>query len=484
MRSLVYYPMKHAGLRALLLFAAPILLVGAEFALTPSIQATLGEITADSLKGHVSFLASDALQGRDTPSPGLEIAGEYIASQFRAAALEPGGDNGYFETARFLNLKTNYNGMELAFEVGGRTFRPAADKVFVRQTLSGVDAREAPLVNAAAEGPSGAVVVFDGFGMPPGMEKLKPAALVRLLDREPRGTRPGSRLADPGDPATAGPPQLWVFDPELRKAWTKAGSGKATIRIAAPSQEPVTLRNVVGILRGSDPVLKNTYVLVSAHYDHVGVRPDGDDRIFNGANDNASGTASMIELARAFSKMREKPKRSLVFIAYFGEEKGLFGSRYYGRKPAVPLNQTVADINLEQLGRTDDNDGPEVASATLTGFDYSDIGPTFAEAGKLTSVRVYKNERKSDSFFARSDNQALADVGIPAHTLLVAYEFPDYHRPGDEWQKLDYANMVKINRMVAAGLLMIANNPVPPKWNEANPKAEPYVKAWKQRKEN
>ncbi len=182
--------------------------------------------------------------------------------------------------------------------------------------------------------------------------------------------------------------------------------------------------------------------------------------------------------------MRVKPKRSLVFLAYFGEEKGLFGSRYYGRNPAVPLDKTVADINLEQLGRTDDNDGPEVASATLTGFDYTGVGPIFAEAGKLTGVRVYKNEKKSDSFFARSDNQALADVGIPAHTLLVAYEFPDYHRVGDEWQKLDYANMVKVDRMAAVGLLMIANNPVPPKWNAANPKAEPYLKAWKQRKGN
>ncbi len=135
----------------MLLLAVPILLVGAEFALTPSIKATLDEITADSLKGHVSFLACDAFQGRDTPSPGLDIAGEYIASQFRGAGLEPGGDNGYFKTAKFINLKPNYDGMELAFEIGGRTFRPAPDKVSIGQGLKGLDLTNAPLVKATIE---------------------------------------------------------------------------------------------------------------------------------------------------------------------------------------------------------------------------------------------------------------------------------------------------------------------------------------------
>jgi Zn-dependent M28 family amino/carboxypeptidase len=279
-----------------------------------------------------------------------------------------------------------------------------------------------------------------------------------------------------------------VSDPELRKAYeamkADAGGAAVSLKIAAAAQEPVRLRNVVGILRGSDPALRDTYVLVSAHYDHVGICSNGPDRICNGANDDASGTASVIELASTLAKMREKPRRSLVFVAYFGEERGLYGSRYYGRHPMVPLEKTVADINLEQLGRTDDSEGPQVGSATLTGFDYSDISATFVQAGRLTGIRVSKSEKRSDSYFARSDNQALADVGIPAHTLLVAYDFPDYHRPGDEWQKLDYANMEKVDRMIAAGLLMIADNPVPPKWNTSNPKTERYVKAWEQRKGN
>ena len=102
----------------------------------------------------------------------------------------------------------------------------------------------------------------------------------------------------------------------------------------------------------------------------------------------------------------------------------------------------------------------------------------FKAAGDLVGVKVFKHPTNSDAYFGRSDNQALADQGVPAHTLSVAYEFPDYHQVGDSWDKIDYENMAKVDRMVAVGLLMIANNPSEPKWNEANPKAARYVKAW------
>lgn len=498
-----------------LLLWTPALVAGAEFAITPEVQAALDRVSADSLKGHVSFLASDLLEGRATPSAGLEIAAEYIAAQFRRAGLEPGGDDGYFETAKFVSVKPNLEGFELVVESGGQTIRVAKDNVALGAALAALDLSRVPVIKAkmtdladASKWPAaqvqGKVILTE---MPDlasldsearqklfqarrsyreTLAKLNPAAVITLA-------RAGLRrdamtpLLDPSEPGTAaGPRTLQVSDPELRKAYEamKAGAGDAVVslKIAASTQEAVKLRNVVGILRGSDPALKDTYVLVSAHYDHVGVCSSGPDRICNGANDDASGTATVIELASTLAKMREKPKRSLVFVAYFGEERGLYGSRYYGRHPLVPLEKTVADINLEQLGRTDDTEGPQVASATLTGFDYTDIGATFVQAGRLTGVTVAKSEKRSDSYFARSDNQALADVGIPAHTLLVAYEFPDYHRPGDEWQKLDYPNMEKVGRMIATGLLMIAGNPEPPKWNQSNPKTERYVKAREQRK--
>jgi Zn-dependent M28 family amino/carboxypeptidase len=264
----------------------------------------------------------------------------------------------------------------------------------------------------------------------------------------------------------------------------KPGASAATIslHLAAPQEKPLKLRNVIGLLRGSDPQLKDTYVLVTAHYDHLGIRADAPgDNIFNGANDDGSGTVSVIELASALASLRQRPRRSIVFMTFFGEEKGLLGSRYYGRHPVFPIEKTVADINLEQVGRTDSTEGPQMANASMTGFDYSDVGLIFKAAGEMTGINVYKHERNSDPFFSRSDNQALADQGVPAHTLCVAFVYSDYHGAGDHWDKIDYENMAKVNRCVALALLMIAENPQPPKWNEANPRTARYVKAWKER---
>lgn len=168
-----------------------------------------------------------------------------------------------------------------------------------------------------------------------------------------------------------------------------------------------------------------------------------------------------------------------MFALVFGEEIGLVGSRYYAAHPAFPLAKTVADINLEHMGRTDSDLGPHVAMVNFTGFDFSDVPATFRRAGELTGIGVVKDEKNSDPYFARSDNQALADAGVPAHTVSVSYEFPDYHRVGDEWQKVDYENMARVDRMLAVGLLAIADNPQPPKWNEAEPKAQRYVEAAK-----
>lgn len=333
--------------------------LAAEPPLPPAQARLLSAISADEMRGHLSFLASDALEGRGTPSRGLDVAAEYIASQFRAAGLEPLGDDGYFQTA---------------------------------------DWRE--------------------------------------------------------------------IAPERERA------------AFADAPAPLKVRNVAGLLRGSDPELAKTYILVTAHYDHLGVREGkGDDPVYNGANDDGSGTASVVELARAFAAQPVRPKRSIVFMTVFGEEHGLVGSRYYGAHPLVPVADTVADINLEQVGRTDDSEGPQVGAAAVTGADYSDVGEVLRKAGASTGVRITKHPVNSDRYFAYSDNQALADLGVPAHTISVAYEFPDYHGAADTWDKIDYANMAAIDRTVALAILMIADDPRAPRWNADNPKAAKYAEA-------
>jgi len=201
---------------------------------------------------------------------------------------------------------------------------------------------------------------------------------------------------------------------------------------------------------------------------------DTKDRIYNGANDDGSGTVSVIEIAKALARLKTHPKRSIVFVTFFGEERGDIGSGYYGRHPAFPIDKTVADVNLEQVGRTDSTEGKQISNATLTGFDYSDVTKFLQEAGRRIGVTIYLDKQGSDAYFERSDNAALADQGVPAHTLAVAFDYPDYHGLGDEWQKIDYNNMAKVDRAVALGLLNIANSTRAPEWNVNNPKTRAY----------
>jgi Zn-dependent M28 family amino/carboxypeptidase len=313
-------------------------------------------VTEASLRANLTYLASDEMEGRATPSRGLDKAADYVAEQFKKAKLEP-INGSYFQTA----------------------------------TLAELGARGEQLARGLPEG------------------------------------------------------------------------------------SPTTMRNVVGLLRGSDRTLRDTYIIVSSHYDHVGLAPSGEDRIFNGANDDASGSVSVIELARALSGA--KPKRSILFITFFGEERGLLGSRYYGQHPLVPVAATIAQLNLEQIGRTDASNGPQIKGANLTGYDMTNLPTILAQSAQLAGVRIWKDASSSDAYFGRSDNQSLADLGVPAHTLSVAYDFPDYHKVSDTADKIDYANMAIVDRAVALGLLTVANSVEAPKWNETYGPAQKYVEA-------
>ena len=481
-------------------------------------RAALDHISAASMRGHLSFIASDALEGRNTPSTGLDIAAEYIAAQFRRAGLEPAGDDGYFQTAGYAVAETPMESFELKLRSGGETVNVPASQVSfsIEEALNAsaaifkVDYKDAAALAAVKLDQIEGRVVFTeipNYRREPrsrwmemyraqeeftGKMKTLKAALIVSVDRlSATGSGGGAgRLIDPENrrnvPATAGTPVITVHDPRVVKAYDAMKPGPSDVelsaRVPAQIERPVKLRNVIGLLRGSDPALADTYVLLTAHYDHLGKGPaNGGDNIYNGANDDGTGTVSVIEIASALATLKQRPKRSIVFMTFFGEEKGGFGSRFYGRNPVFPLNKTVADVNLEQLGRTDDSEGPQISNATVTGFDYSDIGTTLKAAGELTGVTVYKHEKNSDAFFSRSDNQSLADQGVPAHTVGVTFLFPDYHGVGDQWEKIDYANMEKVDRMVALGLMMIADNPQEPKWDASNPKAARYLKAWQTR---
>jgi hypothetical protein len=473
----------------------------------PDILTALGRIRAASMRGHLSFLASDLLEGRDTPSRGLDIAAEYIAAQFRIAGLEPGLAGDYFQKAQMTVVEPSFSNFEMKLSAGGRGAEFSVhpnDAVLDLNATRDIDINDAPLLklDAADEATqvAGKVLITE---FDPQLRSRRAAARIRrngkplltiLVDPEGLTTRgrPAHRLADPADsdePAPAGSPRITLtgkaaaeFYAALRPGASDAsGAAFVSAHIDAPIRKQVTLRNVIGILRGSDPALSDTSVMLTAHYDHLGVRQGGTgDRIYNGANDDGSGVVSVIEAARALASLDHRPKRSILFVTFFGEEEGLIGSQYYARHPVWPLEKTIAQLNLEQVGRTDSTEGRQISNATLTGFDYSDLTSYVQRAGGSTGIRVYKDGRNSDAYFSASDNFSLAEAGVPAETLCVAFEFPDYHAVGDEWQKIDYDNMAKVDRAVALALYLMANSEQPVQWNQANPKTAPYVRAWKQ----
>jgi len=469
-----------------------------KFVVTPEIQSALDTIRPDPLRGDLSFLSSDLLEGRNTPSRGLDIAAEYIAAQFRGAGLEPGGDDGYFQRARMAVARPDLAGFELKLSHGEPSLAVQSADVSVVASAA-IDLRDAPVfkldlgdagqVQALTPAQaSGKVLLYELRRSAAGnyraaMQKLrevKPAVVLRI-DRGAAAERGNSeRLIDPEQASDATPRITLTSESAVAFfASLKPGLSGATasIHVAAPVQTPVSPRNVIGILRGSDPDLKNTAVLVTAHYDHLGEKPEGPgDRIYNGANDDGSGTVSVIEIARALSNLKQRPRRSIIFMTFFGEEEGLLGSAYYARHPAWPLAKTIADVNLEQVGRTDSSEGPQISNASVTGFDYSDVTEYLRAAGELTGIKVYKHPRNDDAYFAASDNLSLAEVGVPSHTLCVAFEFPDYHAVGDEWQKIDYANMAKVDRAVALALVMLAESDQAPHWNAANPRTARFRK--------
>jgi hypothetical protein len=462
---------------AILFFASALATRSAEPVLSPEQQAVMNHISANSLRGNVSFLASDLLEGRATPSRGLDLAAEYLAAQFRRAGLEPAGDDGYFQTAAVTVREPNFDGFTMAVTAGGRTMEVAKNEVSLAPA-SAIQFDNAPLVVIDGSQPvtaadiNGKVVLVTAPRAARLLQGTEPA-LRLTAGRLPAS---GQQVLEPESGLSRFPAGL-ISKPDLAAFLKGATDARITVHVAAAKEHAVKVRNVAAILRGSDPQLRDTFVMLTSHYDHVGLAASGEDRIFNGANDDASGTSSVLEIATALAAMPVHPQRSVLFVLFFGEETGLWGSRYYGRHPLVPPAKTIADLNLEQMGRTDATEGRQIKTASITGFDFSDIPRILAEAAQLAGVRVYKNAAASDAFFDRSDNQSLADLGVPAHTLCVAFDFPDYHKVTDSWEKIDYDNMAAVDRAVALGVLHMASGAAPPRWNESYAPARKYADA-------
>jgi Zn-dependent M28 family amino/carboxypeptidase len=269
------------------------------------------------------------------------------------------------------------------------------------------------------------------------------------------------------------------------KTSTAAFETKKTGSMSSASKtERLWTQNVAAIWEGRDPVLKNEMVAIGAHYDHVGTNPNapGEDKIWNGADDDGSGTVAVLSIAEALSKAKKRPKRSILFVWHAGEEKGLWGSAYFNKFPTVDIKNVVAQLNIDMIGRskkagdtneknkdlTDGNSiyviGAEMMSSTLGSI----VKGTNDEYLKLGYDYRYDDPKDTNRFFFRSDHFNYALNGIPI-TFWFDGVHEDYHQPGDSPDKIDYAKMEKVARTIFLTMWEVSDLPSRPKIDKQLP---------------
>ena len=419
-------------------------------------------LSADALKYHVSVLAADDMQGRETGSAGALRAAAYIGSVLeRAGWARAGQDGGYLQGIGMAGWRTKGE-LTATFEgPGGAQFdaRHGVDLRWLRgpprqATLDLVPVDSLEALPAQPDAQSALLLLTDGRTA---MEWLGPSrgqgwgALVIMGPSsagEPQ-PRPDSLLGASDDPVL-----LMARGPLVQRLRDGAFD---VLHLVLESEPPVLAANVVGLLPGTSR--PDEVIVLSAHYDHIGLAEDGEDRVFNGADDDASGVAVVLELARALAANGRRPERTIVALLVTGEERGLLGSRAYVQAAPVPLAYTVADLNFEMLGRPDPLLGG-AGQLWLTGWERTDLGPALEAAG----LPVVADPRPQQNYFGRSDNISFAREGIPAQTLSSFGEHADYHQVSDEIDTLDYEHLERAAAVAWAITRQLANGALTPHW--------------------
>lgn len=510
---------------ALLMLAALVMssAVGAASLPLPAGEAT-SSITVRDLKKHLSFLASDELGGRYTFSPSNRIAARYLASELESYGYRGAGLNGSF----FQPIPLSYRAVDpgssrtTIISVGEkRDFKyldafiaeiPANINISGGLVFAGygISSPKNKHDDYSGINVSGKIVVIcsgqpgsvKGVRLPDEEQGASPAAahgaagLIKIADAQtllgwdqnkaflasqqqmslpPKPTASGKTLPE----ITAGPELIKA----LAKAMGKESSDLTSIPLkVAPSEIPATAevklqvdvkdappaQNVVGILDGADPKLKDEYVVFSAHYDHLKTSEKGE--VYHGADDDGSGTVSVLEIAQAFS-VGPRPRRSLLIVFHTGEELGLYGSEYNtDYDPVVPLAKLVADFNIDMVGRSRPAGDDDPLDARLTDKDSIYIigadklstelnklnEQTNLETARMRFDYTYNDENHPERFYYRSDHYHYAKHGVPIIFYFTGVH-RDYHRPSDVVEKIDFEKMERIDRMIFATGWRVAN---------------------------
>ena len=487
---------------------------------------------------YVKVLADDNMEGRETGSEGLRRAAAYIVEQLKNDGLEPAGSNGYYQPVKLISRQIDESGSSLALVRNGAAepLTLGEDAMFsTRVNLApevdaplvfvgyGLNVPEKKYNDFAGLDLKGKVVVIIS-GSPADMasalashyqsmgeraQALRAAGAVGIVSipnpasmdipwsrMKLARTRPSMALADPSMNESEGIQLLVTFNPaDAEKLFQGSGHSFEDIAALAKDRKPipgfplnvsikarakvivkdVESDNVVAELPGTDPKLKNEYVVLSAHMDHLGIgEPINGDRIYNGAMDNGSGSALVLDIANSLHQSHAKLKRSVLFLFVTGEEKGLLGSKYFATKPTVPKDAIVADINTDMFLPIF-----PLKILTVYGLDESTLGDMARMVAQEQGVQVQADPQPLRNAFIRSDQYSFIRQGVPSVAMKVGFA-PDspeaaaekkwlterYHAPSDDVnQPVDLAAAGKFEDIVQALAIQVANGSQRPQWN-------------------
>ena len=472
-------------------------------------------ITREAVETQLRFLASDALQGRRTGSPGNDIAAHFIAAHLQSLGYQPApGLNGYFQTIPFeqgnppemANLtigSSTYKFREDFVLMGGAAASlPKADAVFAgygwvdpqsgHDDYKGLDVKgKVVFVISGRPDESDPRVSLNAMSEKRRFASERGAAALIELYRLPFPWNffaryvggESLRVADGKSSANSAMVYGWIKEKQGSSEIADLQKGKK-IKVSLSSSgyvsKSVTSSNVVGILPGTDPELSKEYILLTAHFDHVGVGRQGGgvttptDSIFNGARDNAMGTVALLTAAAALAK--ERPARSVIVAAVTGEELGLLGSNYFAANPPVPLKDIIFNLNTDGAGYNDP------AYIAIIGWGRTGTNAAIEKAAAAVGLKIFPDPAPEQGLFDRSDNVSFAIKGIPCLTFTPGLtSFDDtinryYHQVADEADNVDMDYLLRYARSFAISARLIANTKERPKWVQG----DKYEKAGKE----